>query len=107
MQERIVVLCLNTRHKIQGFHVASIGSINESIADPRDILRPLILSNSHAAIIMHNHPSGESNPSEADRRMTQRMRECCQLFRINLLDHVIVGSHPLDRYFSFKEAGLL
>jgi DNA repair protein RadC len=106
-QEQLALLLLNTRHKLIGVHIVSIGSINESIADPRDVLRPVILSNSHAAILMHNHPSGESAPSEMDRRMTQRMKDCFNLLRCNLLDHIIVGNSTHDRYFSFKEAGLL
>ena len=58
---------------------------------------------------MHNHPSGDPTPSEADRRLTKNIREAAGILQINLLDHVIVGSPGAVRqpYFSFREAGLL
>jgi DNA repair protein RadC len=58
---------------------------------------------------MHNHPSGDPTPSEADRRLTKNIREAAGILQISLLDHVIVGSPSPDRqpYFSFREAGLL
>ncbi len=108
-QESVRVILLNTRHRLMRIETVSTGSVNESIADPREIFRPAIIHNAHAIILVHNHPSGDPSPSETDRKMTARMLEISQLMRVQLLDHVIIGSpspeHP--PYFSFKEAGLL
>ena len=109
-QERLVVIMLNTRHEVIGHHTVSIGSVNESIADPRDVLRPCVLCNAYAAILEHGHPSGNPSPSDTDRVMTKRMKECFDLFRIRLLDHVVIGKESPERffpYYSFKEEGLL
>lgn len=108
-QESLRVLLLNTRHKLLRVETISIGSVNESIADPREVFRPAIIHNAYAIILAHNHPSGDPSPSDTDRQMTKRMNEVATMMRIRLLDHVIIGSpspgHPA--YFSFKEAGLL
>jgi DNA repair protein RadC len=72
-------------------------------------MRPAVIANCYAMALLHNHPSGDPTPSEADRALTRRVRECADLLQIHLLDHVIVGQ-PRDNqpgYFSFKEHGLL
>jgi DNA repair protein RadC len=89
----------------------SIGSLNESIANPRDIFRPAIITNAYALILMHNHPSGDPSPSEADTRLTRRVSEAATLLQISVLDHVIVGNpgwvgNPKG-FFSFKQCGVL
>ena len=108
-QESLRVILLNTRYFLLRVVTISTGSVNESIADPREIFRPAIVHNAFAMILVHNHPSGDPSPSESDRSMTRRMNEVAGLHRIRLLDHIIIGSHGNGRapYFSFKEAGLL
>jgi hypothetical protein len=74
-----------------------------------DIFRPVIGQSAYAFVLVHNHPSGDASPSEADMRLTRRLAEGARLLQINLLDHVIVGQ-PFDGrpgYFSFKEAGTI
>lgn len=105
-KEQLVVLLLSTRYNLQGFSLVSIGSVNESIAHPREIFRAAVANGSYAIIVMHNHPSGDPSPSPADHSLTRRLRDGAELLQIKLLDHVIVGSGT-DRYFSFKEAGVL
>jgi len=105
-KEHLAVLLLNTRHNCNGHALVSIGTLNECIAHPRDIFGPVIADASHAFILMHNHPSGDSSPSAADRRLTRKIREGADIFEIQLLDHVIAGSDT-STYFSFKEMGLL
>jgi len=87
----------------------SLGSLNESIAHPREIFRPALIYSAYAVIVVHNHPSGDPAPSEADHRLTRRISEAAQLLQIKLLDHVIIGAPAGSRlpYFSFKEAGIL
>ena len=94
-------------------HISTVeitnGGINESLAYPRDIFRPVIGQSAYAFVLVHNHPSGNPAPSEADIRLTRRMAEGARILQINMLDHVIVGQSFEGRpgYFSFKEAGLI
>jgi len=79
------------------------GTVNESLAHPREIFRPAIIHSAYAFVMVHNHPSGSVSPSEADRQLTKRVAAAAQILQINFLDHVIVG----QGFFSFQEAGLL
>jgi DNA repair protein RadC len=108
-KEHLVAVLLNAKLRMIGYHVVSVGSLNEALAHPREIFRAAILAGAYALILMHNHPSGDPTPSEADRRLTRNIREAAGILQLNLLDHVIVGSPRPDRqpYFSFREAGLL
>ena len=107
--ESLRVLLLDTRHGLLGDREISRGSLNESIAHPREIFRPALEKGAYAIAVAHNHPSGDPTPSEADRRLTRRLSEAGTLLQIPLVDHVIIGaargSH--SPYFSFREAGLL
>jgi DNA repair protein RadC len=87
----------------------SLGSVNESIAHPRDIFRPALISSAYAMIVVHNHPSGDPSPSQSDHSLTRRLGEGAELLQIKLLDHIIIGAPAEGRtpYFSFKEAGVL
>lgn len=86
-----------------------MGSLNESIAHPREIFRPAIAAAAYAVIVVHNHPSGDPAPSTADHSLTRRLADAAELLQIKLLDHVIIGAPADGRepYFSFKEAGVL
>jgi DNA repair protein RadC len=108
-KEHLVAVLLNAKLRMIRYHVVSVGSLNEALAHPREIFRAAILAGAYALILMHNHPSGDPTPSEADRRLTKNIREAAGVLQISLLDHVIVGSPSPDRqpYFSFREAGLL
>ncbi len=108
-RESLRVVLLDTRYHLLRIEEIAIGSLNESIAHPREIFRPAILYSAFAVIVAHNHPSGDPSPSEADHRLTRRLAEAAQLLQIQLLDHIIIGA-PADHrapYFSFKEAGVL
>jgi DNA repair protein RadC len=104
-KEHLVVLTLDTKYKLTGYHLVAMGSLNQTVAHPREILRPVIVSGAYAFILMHNHPSGDPAPSEGDRKVTRRLGEAAQIMDVPFLDHVIVGD--AGRYFSFREAGLL
>lgn len=108
-RERLFVLLVNTRHQLVWTEVVSIGSLNESIAHPREILRPALIHSAFGFVLAHNHPSGDPSPSEADRRLTRRIHEAADLLQLRLVDHVIIGSPEDGRapYFSFKENNLL
>ena len=108
-QEVLRVILLDTRYR----HISTVeitkGSINESLAHPRDIFRPAIGQSAYAFVLVHNHRSGNPAPSEADIRLTRRLAEGARILQINMLDHVIVGQSFDGRpgYFSFNETGMI
>ncbi len=108
-KEHLVAVFLNTKLRLMAYHVVSVGSLNEAVAHPREIFRAAILAGAYALVLMHNHPSGDPTPSEADRRLTRKISEAAEIISIHLTDHVIVGTPEAGRqpYFSFKEGGLL
>jgi DNA repair protein RadC len=108
-KESLRVLLLDTRYRLKEVKEISIGSVNESIAHPREVFQPAIAASAYAIIVAHNHPSGDPTPSSSDHSLTRRLAEAAELLQIKLLDHVIIGSPAEGRapYFSFKEAGVL
>ncbi len=108
-KESLRVILLDTRFQLMRVEEISRGTVNESIAHPRDIFAPVLTASAFAFILVHNHPSGDPTPSEADRRLTTRLSEAARLLQIQLLDHVILGSPDNGRlpWFSFKQLGLL
>ena len=87
------VLCLTARSRVIGWYEVSRGSINSAWVAPRDVFRAAMLSNAASLILAHNHPSGESQPSDDDCRLTKRMVEGANLLGIAILDHIIIGDH--------------
>jgi DNA repair protein RadC len=107
--ESLRVILLDTRYRLLHIEEVSVGSLNESIAHPREIFRPAITYSAYAVIVVHNHPSGDASPSQTDHSLTRRLAEAAELLQIKLLDHIIIGapSEGSPGYFSFKEAGVL
>src|SRR5437762_14057432 len=108
-KESLRVVLLDTRYRLLQMEEISMGSVNESIAHPREVFRPAVVSSAYAVIVVHNHPSGDASPSQTDHSLTRRLAEAAELLQIKLLDHIIIGT-PADGspgYFSFKEAGVL
>jgi DNA repair protein RadC len=108
-KESLRVILLDTRYHLIRIQEVSTGSVNESIAHPREIFHPAVASSAYAVIVVHNHPSGETSPSQADHSLTRRLAEAAELLQIKLLDHIIIGApaNGSGGYFSFKEAGVL
>jgi DNA repair protein RadC len=106
-KESLRVILLDTRYHLLRMEEVSLGSVNESIAHPRDVFRPAVISSAYAVIVVHNHPSGDPSPSQSDHSLTRRLAEAAELLQIKLLDHIIIGAPAEGRlpYFSFKEAG--
>ena len=102
-QEVVRVILLDAQNRCVTKVDISKGTVNGSLAGPREILRPAIIHSAYAFVLVHNHPSGAAKPSEADLQITQRVAAAAQILQINFLDHVIVGRG----FFSFQEAGLL
>lgn len=108
--ETLRVLTVNTRLRLIACEEVSRGTINETVAHPRDILRSALLHQAYGVILVHNHPAGDPRPSAADHAFTLRMREAARLMQIEFLDHIILGTPAEGRnksYFSFKEEGHL
>ncbi|NBU42160.1 MAG: hypothetical protein EBS51_15455 [Planctomycetia bacterium] len=109
-RESLRVVLLDTRHRLIHQEEVSLGTINESLAHPREILRPAISHGAYAFVLVHNHPSGDPSPSEADRALTRRIREAADLIQIHLLDHVIIGARRegfIPEVSSMRERGIL
>jgi DNA repair protein RadC len=83
---------LNTRRRVKGHHIVSIGSQDSILVHPREVYRVAIITAACAVVVMHNHPSGESTPSEADIKVTRDLIRAGQLLKMEVLDHVIVGN---------------
>ena len=108
--ESVRVICLNTKHMVLAVEEVTRGTLNESLFHPREAYRPAIARQAHAVILVHNHPSGNPRPSDADLHVTRRMKEAGELLQIELLDHVILGAPRQGdekNFFSFKNEGLL
>jgi hypothetical protein len=101
--ECFVVLLLNTKHRVKGHHLVSIGTLNSTLVHPREVFRAAIICSAAAVVLMHNHPSGDPAPSQADVKVTHELVRAGELVRIEVLDHVIIG-HP--GWASLRELGL-
>lgn len=99
-REVIGVINLDSQLRPVNVNLVSIGTLNQSIVHPREILKSAILSNASSVMLFHNHPSGLPKPSGMDWELTQWMEQVCQLIGIPLEDHIIIGRM---KYYSFKE----
>jgi DNA repair protein RadC len=103
-REHFLVLLLNARHEVMGRETVSIGSLNASIVHPREVFKPAILESAASLILVHNHPSGDPEPSEEDLAITKRLVQSGELLGIQVLDHVIVAQRGV---VSFRTRQLL
>ncbi len=91
-KEAFVILILNTRRRILGHNLVALGGLDSVNVHAREVFRPVIVAAGSAIILAHNHPSMDPSPSEADIRVTRDLVRAGQLLKIEILDHVIVGS---------------
>ncbi|WP_088890535.1 RadC family protein [Leptolyngbya ohadii] len=91
-QERFAILLLDVKHRLLGTRIISIGTATETLAHPRDIFREIIRQGAIRAIVAHNHPSGNVQPSPEDMHLTRQLLQAGQLLGIPLLDHLILGN---------------
>jgi DNA repair protein RadC len=94
-REHFIVLLLNARHEVIGRETVSIGSLNASIVHPREVFKPAVLASAASIVLVHNHPSGDPEPSEEDLNITKRLVQAGDLLGIAVLDHVIVASRGI------------
>ncbi|MEG0732347.1 MAG: DNA repair protein RadC [Vagococcus sp.] len=103
-QEHLLVLYLNTKNEVLKKQTVFIGSLNQSVAHPREIFRIAVKCAAARVIVVHNHPSGNPNPSKQDIAFTHRLVECGKLIGIDVLDHLIIGENS---YISMKETDII
>jgi DNA repair protein RadC len=119
-KEHFMLMILNTRNKIIRIENISVGTLNASLVHPREVFNKAIAHTASAVIVAHNHPSGDTEPSEEDVRITRRLIEAGKILGIEVLDHIIIGKHSAqstitrhknkpekENYCSFKEKGLI
>ena len=106
--EQFRVVLLNTRRRLIGLEAISQGTLDTLLVHPREVFKRAIAANASAVVLVHNHPSGDPAPSEADIKVTRDLIRAGQLLKIEVLDHVIVGRHTVERqkdYVSLRELG--
>jgi len=103
-REQFLALHLNGKNKILSLDRVSVGSLNQSVVHPREVFKSACMVSAAAVILIHNHPSGDPNPSGEDVAITKRLKEAGELIGIPVLDHIIIGD---GTYVSFVEQGLL
>jgi DNA repair protein RadC len=103
-KEVFKVMLLDGRNKLISDLTISEGGLNSSTVDTKVVLKESVKESASALIFVHNHPSGESEPTEADIRITNHLIQACELVGLKVLDHIIIGN---DNYTSFLEKGLI
>jgi DNA repair protein RadC len=103
-KEHFIVLMLDTRNHVNGIEVVSVGNLDTSLAHPREVFQKAVTSGAASVILVHNHPSGDPEPSEEDIKLTKRMTEAGEIVGIAVTDHVIVCDNC---YVSLKGRNLL
>ncbi len=102
-RETFLAISLNSNNKVLGVNIVSIGTLNASLAHPREVFKAAILQNAAGIILAHNHPSGNAEPSQDDLRTTMKLSEAGKILEIEVIDHVIVG----NTFYSFLDNGLM
>jgi len=105
--DREAFCIVNLRNDLSpiNMNIVSTGTLNASLAHPREILKSSVLYNASAVMLFHNHPTGNLTPSREDTEITDRMNQLFTMIEIPLTNHIIVGND--DRYYSFKENSLM
>lgn len=102
-REVFAVMLLDNQHRLIEFNELFKGTVDAASVYPREVVKAALACNAAAVIFAHNHPSGQPEPSEADKRITQRLKDALALVYIRVLDHIVVG----EGCVSFAERGLL
>lgn len=104
IQENVKMLLLNSSNTILGVYDVSKGGINSTVIDLRLVLSVALKCLATSIILVHNHPSGNTNPSEQDREFTKKIKSACKFLEIQLFDHIIITRHD---YYSFADNGYI
>jgi len=102
--EVFALLLLDSKHRVLSFQELFRGTLDEASVHPREVVKLVLAHNAAAVVLVHNHPSGDPEPSQADRQLTKTLKEALSLVGTRTLDHVVVG---LEGCVSFAERGFL
>ncbi len=102
--EGFMIIFLNTKNEVLNYEILTEGTIDNIIVYPRRIIEKALQKNAAGCILVHNHPSGYSTPSNQDKILTTKIKDCLKMIDVNLLDHIIVSRQD---HYSFQEQGLL
>lgn len=102
--EQFGIVMLDTKHRLLQIRLVSTGSLDSTVAHPREVFREAIAGRAAAIVLFHNHPSGDPQPSADDVALTARLVEAGHVVGIDVLDHLVLAD---QRYYSFMEAGQL
>ena len=105
-RERIKILHLDTKNRVVGVETVAVGGLDSALVHPREVIKGSLLNNAAGIIFVHNHPSGLSQPSNEDDRITSRLRDAFNIMGIDVVDSIIVSKEGKG-YYSYKEAGRL
>ena len=103
MQEEFWTVILDNKHRVIDKMMITLGTLNQSLVHPREVFAAAIEKRAAAIALVHNHPSGDCQPSGQDKAITDRLIKVGELVGIKVLDHVIIGQ---DKYFSFVDEGI-
>ena len=103
-REEFRVVLLDSKQKLIRVQTVSLGSLDKALVEPRDVFRPAITAGAASLVIVHNHPSGDPNPSEDDVLLTRQLCMCGEILGITVLDHIIIGKQD---HVSFRESKLM
>lgn len=103
-KEHVWVFQLDNRNRIKLIELVTLGTLNSSLIHPREVFRRAVHEGSASIILAHNHPSGDSDPSEQDIIITRKLRDAGKILEIELIDHIIIGR---DKFYSLKEKGVV
>lgn len=103
-KEHLLIIYLNVKNREISREIISIGILTANLVHPREIFEPAVKNLAASIIVVHNHPSGETDPSDEDLKVTKQLLKAGKIMGINVLDHLIVSQ---DSFTSFKEKGLL
>jgi DNA repair protein RadC len=100
--ENMIIVHLSTRCRPIGFEIITQGTLDTLLVHPREVFKSAIVANSYAIVLVHNHPSGDPSPSEADQKVTRDLIRAGQLMKIEVKDHIVLGA---GRHASLRELG--
>lgn len=103
-QESLWVVYVNTKNKILGKDMVALGGVDSATVDMKILFRRILLNNAVSFFLVHNHPSNSIQPSEADKRLTENVKQASEMLQLRFLDHIIVAEND---YYSFSNNGLL
>ncbi len=104
VKEKFIVISLNSANKIIRYNIISVGNLTSSVVHPREVYKIAIENNSASIILMHNHPSGNIEPSSEDINITKKLVDAGKILDINVYDHIIIGG---NKFYSFIEKRII